>query len=191
MCSKLVRPCLTQRSEQYSVSYHHSISPQQVTNQIMNILNDTSLVALHVFLLSNAVYNVTYNFQAEDIERAPVFFRLAQTTNIMFSVCAAQIVRQMGPLRKSRVDCEPQAVMAFFTGLIYSVLTAFGTPATEEWAEDVRATESYKYMRSSIVFPLQAIFATVFFHESVRVVESGIWMLQTAQRCMLMRRKRD
>lgn len=151
----------------------------------MDIFSDACLIGLHALFLGNAVYNVVYNFQADDIERAPVFFRLAQTTNIMFSVCLAQIVRQLGPLRKPRVDCEPQAFMAVFTGFTYSILTLYGALGSEDWTEDIRTTESYKYMRASVVLPLQAVFVTAVLNESVKVAESAIWMLRTMQRNFL------
>lgn len=134
------------------------------------------LTGIHVFFLSNAAYNIVYNFPTEDVAKSPVFFRLAQMTNILFSVCAAQIARHMGPLRNPTDDSVPQAMLAAVTGIIYSALTATGALASDSWAEGLRDTDSFRYMRSSVVLSLQALFATVFLQEMAHFVDAIVYM---------------
>ena len=142
----------------------------------MNGLTQTMLIALHAVFLGNAAYSFLYNFPAEDVDKAPIYFRLAQTANIIFSVCAAQIARQLGPLRKPTDDFEGQAVVGFVTGFLYSILTAIGALSADDWGTELRNTDSFRYMRSSVIVPLQAVLATVFLHELTNVAEAIVWM---------------
>ncbi len=145
----------------------------------MNNLNNFILVGLHIFLLGNAGNNVFSNFQAEDVAKAPVFFRLAQAANIIFSVCAARIARRMGPLGKPGDDLDGYALLAFMSGSVYCGLTGLGTLGGDaDWWDEVRDTDSFRYMRSSVVIPLQALLATTLAQELTHAAETLIWLAQ-------------
>ena len=147
-----------------------------VNNPTMDNFTDLCFVSLHAFLLSNAAFNVFYNFQAEDIQSAPIYFRAAQVLNVSFSLAFAQICYQLGPLRRPGANFEPQGIIVFLSGLAYGVLTGAGKFITDSWGEELRASRSFQYMQSSISVPFQAMLATVLIRESIKVVNSTLWL---------------